>query len=157
MTEAEVRASMRRMMVRFWFAVDAESVVLFQYVFGAVFITWGLYGTFVADSEPPLTLQGAMGGTDVAIWYWLLVAGPLLSLTGKCMYGDLTYAGMLMQLTGDLVLSLALLAYVTGTVQIETWGRGAAGAFLGTALCISAAITLTRDVRRLIANEKRLK
>lgn len=148
---------MRRLIDRFWLAVDAESVVLFQYVFGTVFIFAGLYGIFIAHREPPLTLRGSMGAVDVRIWYWLNVAGPTLSLAGKCLRGRLIYAGMWMQLTGDLVLSLALLAYIAGTVEVESWGRGGYGAFLGTAMCISAVITVTRDVRRLRAVEKLLK
>lgn len=145
---------MKRLIRRFWQAIDAESVVLFQYVFGVVFILAGLYGIFVADHEPPLTLRGSMGDFDVRIWYWLNIVGPLVCLIGKSMTGDLTYAGMWMQLTGDLTLTLALLAYISGTVQTESWGKGAYGAFLGLALCISAAITVTRDVRRLHAVER---
>lgn len=152
-----VRARVKRLLAQFWSAVDAEAVVLFQYVFGTCFMLAGVYGIFVANAEPPLTLQGSMGHLDIRIWYWLNLLGPLCSLIGKCMKGQLTYAGMWMQLTGDSVLSLALLAYIAGTVQTESWGKGAYGAFLGAALCISAVITVTRDVRRLRAVEQRLK
>lgn len=152
-----MRASMKLLVTRFWSAVDAESVVLFQFVFGACFILAGVYGIFIANGDPPLTLRDSMGGMDVRVWYWLNLLGPLGSLLGKCMKGSLTYAGMWMQLTFDLVLSLALLAYIAGTVQTESWGHGAYGAFLGAALCISAVITVTRDVRRLRVVERRLK
>lgn len=143
-------------MARFWAAIDAEAVLLFQFVFGIIFILAGLYGIFVADAEPPLTLRGSMGHMDVQIWYWLNVAGPTCSLIGKCARGRLIYSGMWMQLTGDVVMSVALLAYIAGTVQVESWGKGAYGAFLAAALCISAALTVTRDVRRLRMVEKRL-
>lgn len=143
----------RRLLDRFWVAIDAEGVALFQYVFGAVFILAGLYGLFIAGHKPPLTLRGSMAGVDVTIWYWLNIIGPVCSLTGKSLKKQLTYAGMWMQLTGDLTLTMSLLAYIVATVQVETWGEGAYGAFLGTALCISAGITVTRDVRRLRAVE----
>lgn len=143
----------RRLIDRFWMAIDAEGVGLFQYVFGAVFILAGLYGLFIAGHKPPLTLRGSMAGVDVTIWYWLNIIGPLCSLTGKTLKGQLTYAGMWMQLTGDLTLTMSLLAYIVATVQVESWGKGAYGAFLGTALGISAVITVTRDVRRLRAVE----
>lgn len=139
----------RRLLDRFWSLVDAESVVLFQWVFGAVFISAGLYGIFIADHQPPLTLRDEMGSTYIRLWYWLNVAGPLLSLSGKLMYGPVKRAGKILILTGDSVLSLALLAYITGTVQAEPWGSGSYGAFLGMALCMCAGITVTRDIRRL--------
>lgn len=148
------RATLRRLATRFWFAVDAEGVALFQYVFGAIFLLAGLYGIFIAGHKPPLTLRGSMGGVDVTIWYWLNVIGPLCSLTGKSMKGQLTYAGMWMQLTGDLTLAMSLLSYIVATVEVEKWGEGAYGAFLGAALCLSAAITVTRDIRRLRAVER---
>lgn len=149
-----MRASVQRLVTRFWHAVDAEGVGLFQYVFGAVFMLAGIYGILVAGNKPPLTLRGSMAGFDVTIWYWLNIIGPLCSLTGKALKGQLTYAGMWMQFTGDLTLTISLLAYIAATVQVETWGEGAYGAFLGAALCISAAITVTRDVRRLRAVER---
>lgn len=148
------RVTLQRLVTRFWIAVDAEGVALFQYVFGAIFLLAGLYGLFIAGHKPPLTLRGSMVGVDVTIWYWLNIMGPLCSLTGKSLKGQLTYAGMWMQLTGDLTLTMSLLAYIAATVQIETWGEGAYGAFLGAALCISAAITVTRDIRRLRAVER---
>jgi hypothetical protein len=150
-------ATVRRIMDRFWRLVDAESVVLFQYIFGTIFMLAGVYGIFIANAEPPLTLRGSMGHMDVRIWYWLNVTGPGCSLIGKCMRGRLTYAGMWMQLTGDAVISLALLAYISGTVEVESWGHGAYGAFLGAALCLCAGVTVTRDVRRLLGVEQRLR
>lgn len=148
---------LNRVINRFWSLIDAESVVLFQFVFGVGFVLAGLYGIFIANAEPPLTLQGSMGRMDVGLWYWLNVAGPVCSLIGKCLKGDLTYAGMWMQLTGDVTLAIALLAYIAGTVEVESWGKGAYGAFLAAVLCVSAALTVTRDVRRLLGVEQRLK
>lgn len=144
-----VRRAPRRLLARFWTLVDAEAVVLFQFVFGVIFILAGLYGVYIADLKPPLSLRGSVSHMDIRIWYWLNVIGPLVCLIGKALHGQLTYAGMWLQLAGDLVITLMLLAYITGTVQVESWGNGGYGAFLGAALFTSALLTLTRDVRRL--------
>jgi hypothetical protein len=147
----------RRLIDRFWSLVDSEDVGLFLYVFGVGFILAGAYGIVVADLQPPLTLKGPMSTMSVDIWYWLNILGPLVSLTGKSLRGNFIYTGMWLQLSGDITVTLALLAYVAGTVQVESWGKGAYGAFLGTAFCISAGLLVTRDLRRLRAVEKRLK
>jgi hypothetical protein len=153
-----VRAAAKRIWDRFWIVVDDEAVVLFKYIFGVIFIAAGLYGIFVAGQQPPLSMRGAMGHMDVRIWYWLNVLGPLCSLAGKSMRGDLEYAGMWLQLGGDLAVTLFLLAYITGTVQVESWGNGAAyGAFLGMGFFFAAIIMVTRDVRRLLQVEKQVR
>jgi hypothetical protein len=149
-----VRATVKNLWARYWYAVDSQHVVIFQFIFGTMFILAGINGIFAAHAEPPMTLHGSMDALDVRIWYWLLIVGPLSSLTGKCMRGSLTYAGTWMELTGDVTISLALLAYITGTVQVESWGKGGFGAFLGAGFCIAAAVTVTRDVRELLRVER---
>lgn len=151
------RSAVKRAWDRFWHALDSEAVILFQYVFGVIFVAAGLYGVFVANLQPPLSLRGSVGHLDIRIWYWLNVAGPVISLLGKSMAGRLTYAGMWLQLGGNLIITLALLAYISGTVQVESWGKGGYGAFLGAALFSCAVLTVTRDVRRLLQVEKRVK
>lgn len=148
---------MRRYWVRFWMALDAEGIALFQYVLGAAFILAGLYGLIVAGRQPPVTLEGSMTSHNVTLWYALNIAGPLCCLVGKSVHGSLTYAGHIMQLAGDVMVALALLAYVTGTVEVESWGSGAYGTFIGSALFCCAALFLMRDVRRLGAVERRIK
>lgn len=148
------RRAVKRVWDRFWIAIDSEAVILFQYVFGVIFIAAGLYGIFVAKQQPPLSLRGSVGHLDIRIWYWLNVAGPVLSLVGKTLAGRLIYAGMWLQLGGNLTITLVLMAYISGTVQIESWGKGGYGAFLGAALFASAVLTVTRDVRRLLQVEK---
>lgn len=151
------RSFTRRLIDRFWSLIDSEDVGLFLYVFGVGFILAGIYGIVVADFKPPITLHGPMTHASVDIWYWLNILGPVVSLTGKSLRGNFIYTGMWLQLSGDITITLALLAYVAGTVQVESWGKGAYGAFLGAAFCISASMLVTRDVRRLLAVEKRLK
>lgn len=147
----------RRLLGRFWHAVDTEGVVLFQFVFGAWFIGGGINGALVADFQPPLTLQGQMDTYSIEAWYCLLVVGPIIALLGRVAYGRLRYAGMWLCLTGDLVITLELLAYITGTVHVESLGKGGFGAFTAGALCTSGGLTLLRDVRRLGGIEKKIR
>lgn len=148
---------MKRIWAQFWYALDSESITLFQYILGAAFIAAGVYGVFVADTRPPQTLEVSMSTAHVNIWYWLNIAGPLCCLVGKSLHGDLTYAGRLMQLTGDGVVALVLFGYVSGTVQSETWGTGVYAAFIGAALFCCALLFVARDVRRLLEVEGRVR
>lgn len=154
---SRTRAAASRLWERFWSAVDAEVVTVFQYVFGVIFVAAGVYGIFVAKQQPPLSLRGSMSHMDLRMFYWLNIVGPFLALIGKTTKGTLTYAGMWLQLAGDITITIALLAFITGTVQVESWGKGAYGAFLGAAMFACAVITVTRDVRRLLQVEKQIK
>lgn len=149
-----VRAAAARLWARFWFAIDEQQVSPFMYVFGIGFIFAGIYGPTVAHYDPPLTLQGSMTPGYVAVWYWLLLVGPALALIGKSLKGRLTHAGLILQLTGDMTVSLALLAYVVASFHVETWGHGAFGPFLGSSFCAAACITITHDVRALLNVER---
>lgn len=148
---------MRRIWAKFWIALDAETITLFQYVLGVAFILAGLYGLFVADQQPPITLRGSMSAHNVALWYGLLAAGPLSCLIGKSLTGSLTYAGHLMQLAGDIMVALALLGYVAGTAEVEQWGSGTVSPFIGGSLFCCALLFLMRDVRRLGAVERKIR
>lgn len=145
------RAASSRLLNRFWEVLDADNIILFQAVFGAAFILCGLNGLFISHFQAPLTLKGQMGQTYVALWYGLLVLGPLACLVGKSLHNRLIYAGHLLQITGDVTVALVLLAYITGTVQSEPIGHGGFGAFGGMAFFVSALLFITRDIRRLRA------
>jgi hypothetical protein len=140
---------MRRLLARFWVAVDDEHVILPKIVFGVAFLLCGINGTFFANHQPPMTLRGQMDRWTVTAWYLLLIVGPLLSLLGKSARGRLEDAGSVIRLVGDLIVTLALLAYIAGTVQTEPVGHGGFGAYAGAALCGCAALFVLGDIRRL--------
>lgn len=148
------RASVRLALARFWVAVDTTSITLFQVVFGTAFILCGINGIFLADREPPITLRGTMGSIYIDLWYALLILGPLVCAVGKVLSHRLTYAGQMLQFTGDVTVAMALLAYISGTIRTEPIGHGGFGAFGATALFISAVLFITRDVRQLWIVEK---
>lgn len=144
----------RSLIRQFWVAVDSEGVALFQWLFYILFIILGVYGLWIADSQPPITLRFAP--MNITLWYWLHIVGPGSCLLGKLLRTSrLGYAGMWLQLGGDIGLAFALAAYNTGTFHAESWGRGMYGAFpLGTATFLSVCLLTVRDVRRMRAVEK---
>ncbi|TDL05467.1 hypothetical protein [Mycobacterium paragordonae] len=144
----------KRLLAQFWAAIDAETIAVFQAVFGVAFILCGFNGIFFSASQPPITLRGQLDHETATLWYGLLLAGTLVSLIGKIMRGRLTYTGMILQFVGDLMVFLALLAYISGTVQVEPFGTGGFGSYAASALCASAGLFITRDVCRLIGIEK---
>ncbi|OBJ50625.1 hypothetical protein [Mycobacterium asiaticum] len=148
---------MRRLLAQFWAAIDAETITVFQAVFGVAFILCGFNGIFFSSSQPPITLRGQLDHATATLWYGLLLTGTLVCLVGKMLRGQLIYTGMLLQFFGDLMVFLALLAYITGTVRVEPFGTGGFGAYAASALWASAALFVTRDVRRLAGIEKRVR
>ncbi|OBG71320.1 MULTISPECIES: hypothetical protein [unclassified Mycobacterium] len=148
----------RSLIKRFFVAVDSEGVALFQWLFYVLFIMVGVYGLVIANSQPPLSVKyaGPMAAMNITLWYWLHIAGPGTCLIGKLLTRTKSaYAGMWLQLGGDLGLALALAAYNTATYHSESWGRGMYGAFpLGTATFLSVVILTVRDVRRMRVVER---
>jgi hypothetical protein len=137
-------------------AIDSESVSLFQWVYYVVFLLSGVYNLFIADTAP-LTLYSTMGPVSLRLWYWLNIFGSALPLIGKAVRRtNLAYVGMWLQLFGNLTMYLVLLAYVVATMQVESWGRGGYGAFLGVAVLLAVTLIVIRDIRRLIEVEQRL-
>lgn len=129
---------------------------LFKGLYYTGFLLSGIYNLFIADT-PPLSLHGAMGPVSLQLWYWLNMIGSACCLVGKSVERTtFAYAGLWLQLTGNLTLSGVLLAYVAGTLHVESWGRGGYGAFLGAVVFFSTAIITVRDIRQLIAVEQRL-
>jgi hypothetical protein len=155
----ERRRLPRRILDRFWYILDSESVTSFQMLYYVIFCAAGIYGVFIAGGSAPLTLQDSMPHFNILLWYWLNVAGPAMAFVGiSIKHTKFSYPGLWLQLGGNGMFALALLAYMHATFGVESWGRGMYGAFpLATSSFASTSLLLIRDVRRIFQIECRVR
>lgn len=127
------------------------SVTGFQIMYYAWFFASGLYGIFIAAGQPPVTLEGTMAHVSIRVWYLWNIFGPALSTAGMWLERTkFNKAGLWIQISGNVLFAFSLLAYITATFQVESWGRGMYGAFpLGTASLTSTACLILRDGLRI--------
>jgi hypothetical protein len=149
----------RRLLNQFWAVLESESVNSFQAMYYAIFCMAGLYGVFIANGSPPLTLVGVMSHISIQLWYWLNIIGPAMGLLGMAVKRtQFSYPGVWAMAGGNIMFGMSLLAYMIATFQVESWGRGMYGAFpLATASFVSTFFLVIRDVRRIILTETRLR
>jgi hypothetical protein len=147
---------LRRVLGRLLVAVDSEGVLLFQIVFYLIFILIGFHDLVIAHNGP-MTLHNSMSYLSIKAWCWANMIGPAACLLGKLIemisptpgYEDLKAPGRVLQLGGDLTISVALMAYVVATFQVEPWGTGGYGGYVSLATWISTVVLVIRDLRRL--------
>lgn len=145
-------------------AIDHEGVALFQTVFYLCFILIGFHDLFIAHSGP-ITLHGSMSYLSVKVWCWANMVGPAACLFGKFVElftpeeppedyqitrEDMLRPGRVLQLGGDITISVALMAYVAATFVVEPWGKGGYGGYVSLATWISTVFLIIRDIRRLL-------
>ena len=139
----------RRLLERFFAAVDGEGVELYQWLFYLIIAFDGAQNLFIAHAQP-LTLRGSMGIVPFQWWCALEMAAPLLCLVGRVLQDTKWWqSANRLQITGDLTLAGSELSYVVATFQIEPVGRGGHGGYLGLAFTLSAGLLAVRDYRRL--------
>jgi hypothetical protein len=128
--------------------IDDRDVVWFQMLYYFIFCTAGVYGIFVAGSEPPLTL-GSLPILSVHTWYWMNIIGPAMGLAGIAVERNgREFPGVWMQIGGNVMFGWALMTYMTTTFGVESWGRGMYGAYpLATASFASTTFLVIRDLR----------
>lgn len=128
------------------------SVTGFQIMYYAWFFTSGLYGIFVAEGQPPVTLEGTMALVSVHLWYLLNIFGPALGTAGIGLERTkFNKAGLWIQIAGNVMFAGSLLAYIVATFQVESFGRGMYGAYpLGTSALTSTACLILRDGLRIM-------
>lgn len=127
------------------------NVLGFQLTYYAWFFACGIYGVFVAGSQPPVTLEGSMAVVSIHLWYWMNIAGPALGMAGIWLERtQFNKAGLWIEIGGNVMFAGALLAYIAATIQIEPWGRGMYGAFpLGASSLTSTLCLVIRDGLRI--------
>ena len=150
-----VKHRLRKGINRFWELLDAELVGPFQAVVYLHMAAAGIYGLAVAGGAPQ-AVEDSMGHVYNALWLWLL-PGVIVCLIGKLLRGDLTYAGMIFQLTGDTAAFGGLFIYFVATINTSWWGKALFAVFLVAALAECVILLIVRDVRRLYRVERRVR
>ncbi len=136
--------------------IDSRTVRLFQ---ALMYFGWAVFGIYaVIWAEPVSIVDKAMGSVAYAVWVWVNIFGPLLVVLG-CYLGrprrdgrpsQRVTNGLLLQLFGDIAVTLVLAAYWAATLHSAWWGKGTHALF--TYICLSgcAFLLAVGDARRLI-------
>ena len=144
---------LRNRWFRFFDMLDSELLRMYQNLFFYLLSIGAAYCLFVA-SGPPETVAQAWGPGYFTIWAWGGFLGPLVSIIGYKMKGDLSWAGMVLQLTGDAATSITLGSFVVAVFLSYDWGDGTYGLFPTVAAFLCTLLFILRDVRRLIQVER---
>jgi hypothetical protein len=133
-------------LARFWQLIDSESVRLYQAVMYTCYFAAGVY--MASFGRAPSTVQQAMGTHAHYVWIALMVCCPLLVLLGARVSNK--WAGLWLQLGGNVGVGSALAAYVAAVLQSPWWGTGAFAVwgYVGLTICTGAIIL--RDGRRIL-------
>jgi hypothetical protein len=141
----------RGLIDRFWYLVDSETIVLFQWLFYTGCFVCGFHDLRV--NQAPMTLQDTMSHQSFIMWAWMNMAGPVCALLGRLIIRNsrFSYSGMWLQLGGDATVNCAMAAYTVATFHAETWSKGVYGGILGIFTYIATMVLVMRDIRRLRA------
>lgn len=82
-------------------------------------------------------------------WMWLGFAGPLITIIGKSARGTFAYAGMWLELAGDIATWFIFVCYVGAIFDTDYWARGSFAGILATACLLGTPLFIMRDIRRL--------
>lgn len=147
-----------RMLDRFLAALDAEGVGLFQAIVYLHVVTAGLYLMIGANGLVPQSVEESLGASFNAWWLWLCL-GPMVCLVGKvfCWMRATRYAGMWMQLSGDIFGFGVFLTYVVATIGTSWWGRAVFAVFVCAAIGECVALLILRDIRRIDQVEREVR
>jgi hypothetical protein len=137
---------------RFLTALDSEGVALFQAVVYTHIAAGGAYGLLVVGGTPQ-AVQDSMGPWFNTLWLWLC-SGAAVCLLGKMLRGESLYAGMWLQLAGDIAICGVLWIYVVCTFATSWWGRALFAVFIVTSIAECVALLVCRDIRRLVQVEQ---
>lgn len=142
---------------RFFYTLDAEGVGIFQAVVYLHVVAGGLYLKFGASHDVLDPIEESLGPNLNGVWTWLCV-GCAVCLLGKvlCWHSPSKYAGMLMQLAGDLFAFGVFYVYVIGTMLTTEWGKAVFAVFIMEALGECVLLLIIRDVRRIAQVEQRV-
>lgn len=135
---------------RFFDVLDSEGVGIFQAVVYLHMVGGGLYLWFGANGDVPDPIWDSLGHTLNTVWLWMCL-GPAISLLGKvlCWHPPTKYAGMWLQLSGDLFGFGVFLTYVVATYYASWWGQAVWAVWIMMALAECVAMLIIRDVRRI--------
>lgn len=126
-----------------------SSVTGFQIMYYTWFFMSGIYGVFIANGQPPVTLE-KVPHISVQLWYWLNIFGPVLGTTGIWLERTrFNYAGLWVEVAGNLFFAWSLLCYILATIQVESWGHGMYGGWIGGASLTSTLCLVIRDGLRI--------
>lgn len=137
--------------------IDSRTVRLFQALMYLGWATFGLYAVLFA--EPVEVVDRAMGNVAYTTWVGVNILGPLMVAIGCYLArgtrvaGQLTSRaanGLVLQLFGDIAVTLMLVAYWGATLYSAWWGKGVHALFTYTCLSGCALLLTIGDVRRLI-------
>lgn len=137
--------------------IDSRTVRLFQ---ALMYFGWAMFGVYaVTFAEPVSIIDRAMGSVTYTVWVWVNIFGPLMVVVGCWLArgtrqpGQLLRRvanGLILQLLGDVAVTLMLAAYWAATLHSSWWGKGTHALF--TYICLSGCALLLAigDVRRLV-------
>jgi len=145
----------RRGVRRFLAILDSETVAPFQAVF-YVFFTLGSIYLLGFTIEPIESIERSLGQTATNVWAAIQGGGPLVWLLGRRARNGMAYAGLWLQLIGDLVAGGALFVYTLAILADKNWGDGVFSPFISIPTIFCIALLAFRDGRRIAQVEKQV-
>lgn len=143
-----VRQAIKTRLEHFWLLVDSDSIIINQMLFYGLISLGGLYN--LAYSNVPIqSVEESTTSGYYIFFLWLCFLGPLACIIGKCLRGSLTYAGLWLQLAGDIATEVIFWAYIGAIISTTWWGKANFAAFLALACLIGVNVFIARDIRRL--------
>lgn len=141
-----LRTTMRRRIDALWALIDSESGTAFQALFYTLIMMGGIYN--LAVDEPIQAVEAVSSPTFYITFLWVSVLGPLSAIVGRLLGGGLEYAGMWLQLGGDIAVGFVLFAYAAG-IALNYWREGNFSIFLAAGCAIGVLLFVVRDIRHL--------